>query len=83
MANASVLEQGATAASETFDELFHIERYRCAKNSYVYIATDAHPSVIECYANAASEVTMNTTGVLEICLENIRETLVHASIVCL
>ena len=55
MANASVLEQGAAAASETFDELFHNELYRCAKNSYVYIATDVHPSVIECYANAVSE----------------------------
>ena len=64
MADASVLEQGA-AATAAFDELYHKELYRCAKNAYVYIATDVYPSVIEYYSSAASEVTMNTTGVVE------------------
>ena len=65
MADASVLEQRAAVATETFDELFHKELYRCAKNAYVYIATGINPSVIDCYATAATEVVMNTTGVLE------------------
>ena len=65
MADASVLEQGAVAASETFDELFHKELYRCANNAYNYIATDIYPSVIECNSEVVNNVIMNTTGVLE------------------
>jgi len=65
MSDASVLEQGAAEATATFDELFHKEVYRCAKDAYVYIATSVYPSVIDYYANAVSEVDMNTTGVVE------------------
>ena len=65
MADASVLEQGAAEATATFDELFHKELYRCAKDAYLYIATSVYPSVINYYANAVSEVDMNTTGVVE------------------
>ena len=65
MADASVLEQGAAEATATFDELYHKELYRCAKDAYVYIATSVYPSVVEYYATAVSEVDMNTTGVVE------------------
>ena len=65
MTDVSVLEQGAAEATATFDELFHKELYRCAKDAYYYIATGVRPSVIDCYATAESEVAKNTTGVLE------------------
>ena len=45
MADASVLEQGAAEATATFDDLFHRELYRCAKDAYVYIATTVYPSL--------------------------------------
>jgi len=63
MADASVLEQGAAEATATFDELYHKELYRCAKDAYVYIATTTN--LIDYYACTVSEVDMNTTGVVE------------------
>ena len=65
MADASVLEQGAAEATATFDELFHKQLYRCAKDAYFHIAVGVYPSLLDCYAVVENEVVMNTTGVIE------------------